>query len=87
MEIRTMSDEQRRAIAPKYLRRLDRGEFFFDLFDDHAEVYFPKWGVAKSRRNRETVRRSVGNHLAYPASYCLFQRYSAGRPDGGRRYH
>ncbi len=29
MEIRTMSDEQRKAIALEYLRRLDRGESFF----------------------------------------------------------
>lgn len=46
MEIRTMTDEQRKAIALEYLRRLDRGEPFFDLFDDYAQVYFPKWGVA-----------------------------------------
>jgi len=41
-EIRNMSDEQRKAIALEYLRRLDRGEPSFDLFDDHAQVYFPK---------------------------------------------
>jgi hypothetical protein len=33
-----MSDEQRKAIALEYLRRLDHGEPFYDLFDDHAEV-------------------------------------------------
>jgi hypothetical protein len=43
MEIQTMNDEQRKIIALEYLKRLDRGENFFDLFDDHAEVYFPKW--------------------------------------------
>ena len=32
-----MSDEQRKAIALEYLRRLDRGEAFFDLFDDDAQ--------------------------------------------------
>jgi hypothetical protein len=72
MEIRTMSDEQRRAIAPEYLPRLDRGEFFFDLFDDHAEVYFPKWGVARGRAEIEklfgdlsvTISR-IQHHTAY----------------------
>lgn len=46
MEIRTMTDEQRKTIALEYLKRLDRGGDVFDLFDEHAEVYFPKWGVA-----------------------------------------
>jgi hypothetical protein len=55
MEIRTVSDEQRKAIALEYLRRLDRGEPFFDLFDDHAEVYFPKWGVAVGRGEFEKL--------------------------------
>ncbi|WP_375002500.1 nuclear transport factor 2 family protein [Aeromicrobium sp. CTD01-1L150] len=41
-----MSDEQRKTIALEYLKRLDRGEDFFDLFDDHAQLYFPKWGLA-----------------------------------------
>ena len=31
-----MSDEQRKAIALEYLRRLDCGEVFFDLFDDYV---------------------------------------------------
>jgi ketosteroid isomerase-like protein len=72
MEIRTMSDEQRRAIALEYLRRLDRGDSFFDLFDDHAEVYFPKWGVARGRAEIEklfgdlsvTISR-IQHHTAY----------------------
>ena len=49
METRIMADEQRKAIALEYLRRLDRNEPFLDLFDDNAEVYFPKWGVARGR--------------------------------------
>jgi ketosteroid isomerase-like protein len=72
MEIRTMSDEQRKAIALEYLRRLDRGEAFFDLFDDYAQVYFPKWGVAIGRSEIEklfgdlsgTVSR-IRHHSAY----------------------
>ena len=37
-----MSDERPKAIALEYLGRLDRGEAFFDLFADYAQVYFPK---------------------------------------------
>jgi len=67
-----MSDEQRKAIALEYLRRLDRGEAFFDLLDDYAQVYFPKWGVAIGRSEIEklfgdltgTVSR-IQHHSAY----------------------
>lgn len=41
-----MSDEQRKAVALEYLKRLDRGQDFFELFDDNAQLYFPKWGLA-----------------------------------------
>ena len=72
MEIRIMSDEQRKAIALEYLRRLDRGEPSFDLFDDHAEVYFPKWGVAIGRAEIEklfgdlaSILSRIQHHAAY----------------------
>jgi ketosteroid isomerase-like protein len=55
MEIRTMTDEQRKAIALDYLRRLDRGQSVFDLFDDHAEVFFPKCGIATGRAAYEKL--------------------------------
>jgi hypothetical protein len=55
MHIETMNDEQRKAIALEYLKRIDRGENFFDLFDDHAHVYFPKWGVARGRQQYEQL--------------------------------
>lgn len=41
----TMTDEARKAVALEYLKRLDRGEDFFDLFDEHVQFYFPKIGV------------------------------------------
>lgn len=47
MEANPMIDEQRKAIALEYFKRLDRGESVIDLFDEHAEFYFPKWGVAR----------------------------------------
>ncbi len=42
----TETDVDRQAVALEYLKRLDRGEDFFDLFDDHAQFFFPKWGIA-----------------------------------------
>ncbi|HWP93340.1 MAG TPA: nuclear transport factor 2 family protein [Thermodesulfobacteriota bacterium] len=41
-----MTDEERKSIASEYLKRLDRGEDFFELFDENAEVFFPRSGVA-----------------------------------------
>ena len=64
MEIQTMNDEQRKIIALEYLKRLDRGENFFDLFDDHAEVYFPKWGVAVGRAQFEQLFIDLGSVVA-----------------------
>jgi hypothetical protein len=61
MDITTMTDEQRKTIALEYLRRLDRGAPFFDLFDDHAEVYFPKWGIASGRASFEKLFADLGS--------------------------
>jgi hypothetical protein len=61
MEIKVMADEQRKAVALEYLKRLDRGENFFDLFDDHAEVYFPKWGIASGRGQFEKLFMDLGS--------------------------
>jgi ketosteroid isomerase-like protein len=64
MEVKVMADEQRKAVALEYLKRLDRGENFFDLFDDHAEVYFPKWGVACGREQFEKLFMDLGSIIA-----------------------
>lgn len=42
----TESDVDRKAVALEYLKRLDRGEDFFDLFDENVQFYYPKWGLA-----------------------------------------
>ncbi|WP_250538923.1 MULTISPECIES: nuclear transport factor 2 family protein [unclassified Caballeronia] len=60
----TMTDEQRKTIALEYLRRLDRGAPFFDLFDDNAEVYFPKWGIATGRAAFERLFADLGSIVA-----------------------
>lgn len=45
-----MTDEQRKAIALEYFKRLDRGdEGLLELFAEDARVYFPKWGIADGR--------------------------------------
>jgi SnoaL-like domain len=45
----TMTEEQRKSVALEYLKRLDRGENFFEMFADDAQVYFPKWGLANGK--------------------------------------
>jgi len=61
MEIKIMTDEQRRAIALEYLKRLDRGQDTLELFDEHAIVYFPKWGFA---RGVQEIGRLFGDLMA-----------------------
>ena len=65
MEIRTMTDEQRKAVALEYLRRMDRGDNFLELFDDHAEVFFPKWGVATGRAEYEKLFGDLAGILSH----------------------
>jgi hypothetical protein len=67
-----MTDEQRKAIAQEYLIRVDQGRDFLSMFDDHARVYFPKWGVAAGREQFTKlfedlfgILRSVSHHDAY----------------------
>jgi len=60
----TMTDEQRKSVALEYLKRLDRGEGFFDLFADDAEVYFPKWGLATGRQEFENLFQDLGSVLS-----------------------
>jgi hypothetical protein len=57
IETQAMTDEQRESVVLEYFRRMDRGEDVVELFDDHAEVYFPKWGVA---RGRDEIGRMFG---------------------------
>ena len=50
-----MTDEDRKALVIRYLKAFDRagvtedGGSILDLFADDAQVYFPKWGVARGR--------------------------------------
>jgi hypothetical protein len=58
-----MTNEQRKSVALEYLKRLDRGEGFFDLFADDAQVYFPKWGLATGRQEYERLFADLGSIL------------------------
>mgnify|MGYP001185101246 CR=1 FL=1 len=78
-EIRPMTDEQRKHIALEYLKRLDRGEAFFDLLDDNAQVYFPKWGLANGRREYEQLFKDLGSILkAIRHDYAYFNYVQQG---------
>jgi len=64
-----MTDEQRKSVALEYLKALDNGGVtssggsIFDLFAPDAQVYFPKWGVAKGREQIEKLFGDVGSRL------------------------
>ena len=60
----SMTVEQRKSLALEYVKRLDRGEDFFELFDEHAELYFPKWGVAHGIGEIRQLFTDVGGILA-----------------------
>jgi hypothetical protein len=64
-----MHDEQRKSVALEYLKALDNGGVtssggsILDLFAPDAQVYFPKWGVAKGREQIEKLFGDVGSKL------------------------
>jgi len=64
-----MTDEQRKSVALEYLKALDNGGAtssggsIFDLFAPGAQVYFPKWGVAKGKPEIEKLFGDVGSKL------------------------
>lgn len=63
-------EEARKAVAVSYLKSLDAGGVspttglgLFDHFADDAEVYFPKWGVARGRDQIVQLFTDVGGTL------------------------
>ena len=69
-QAQSMSDDERKAIAESYLKSLDAGGVspttglgLFDHFSDDAEVYFPKWGVARGRDEIVQMFSDVGGTL------------------------
>ena len=95
MEIKPMTDDQRRAIALEYLKRLDRGQDFMELFEERAIVYFPKWGFARGVQeigrlfgDLLSIVDSVSHDLIYPniiqqGDMVVVESTSSGRSKGG----
>lgn len=74
-----MSNEDRKAVALEYLKRLDRGEDFFDLFDDNAQMYFPKWGLANGIGAIKEAFAAIGSILGGIAhDYAYFNYVHSG---------
>lgn len=56
-------DIERKAIALEYLKRLDRGEDFFDLFDEHVQFCFPKIGLVNGLDAMKEAFGRIGSLL------------------------
>ena len=83
-----MTDEARKSVALEYLKALDSGGVtssggsIFDLFAPDAQVYFPKWGVAKGREQIEKLFGDLGGKLK-----SIAHHYSGIELDFFRRRH
>jgi ketosteroid isomerase-like protein len=62
-------DEQRKQVALEYLKGLDNGgvtpggRSILDLFAPDAQVYFPKWGVARGKEQIGKLFSDVGGTI------------------------
>lgn len=61
----SMTDEQRKSVALEYLKRLDTGADFFELFASDAQVYFPKWGIATGHAEIKQLFGDVASILRW----------------------
>jgi hypothetical protein len=53
----TMTAEQMKSVVIEYFKRFDRGGDVLALFADDADVYFPKWGVARGTERYHWLRQ------------------------------
>lgn len=75
----TMTEEQRKSVALEYLKRLDQGKDFFDLFSDDAQVYFPKWGIANGLEEVQQMFSDLASILkSIRHDYAYFNYISQG---------
>jgi hypothetical protein len=75
----TMTEEQRKSVALEYLKRLDRGEPFFDMFAEDAQLYFPKWGLANGKAEIEQAFSDIAGILkAIRHDYAYFNYITNG---------
>lgn len=81
-----LKDEDRKGVAESYLKSLDAGGVspttglgLFDHFTADAEVYFPKWGVARGMDQVQKLFSEVGGTLkAITHHYADFNWYMNG---------
>jgi ketosteroid isomerase-like protein len=64
------TEEARKAVATSYLKALDAGGVspttglgLFDHFAEDAEVYFPKWGIARGKAEIIRMFTDIGGTL------------------------
>ncbi len=55
-----MTDEERKSITSEYLKKLDKGEDFFNLFAEDAEVFPPRSGVARGASEYKKLFADLG---------------------------
>jgi hypothetical protein len=89
-----MTDEQRKQVALEYLKGFDNGgvtspgRSILDLFAPDAQVYFPKWGLAKGREQIGKLFSDVGGTIKSIALRSLsavsetLRRHSAAGDEG-----
>lgn len=64
-----MTDEQRKSVALEYLKAFDNagvtstGGSILDLFAEDAQLFFPKWGLAKGKEEIGRVFGDVGGTI------------------------
>lgn len=61
-----MTDDERKRVALNYLKTLDNGGEhegvgLFDFFAEDAQVYFPKWGIARGIAEVQQLFADVGS--------------------------
>ena len=60
-ETGAMTMDGRKDLILQYFKRLDAGEDLLELFDEHAEVFYPKWGIASGVDEIEQLFGDVGS--------------------------
>ena len=59
-----MTDADRKAVVLDYFRRIDRGDDIFTMFEDNAEVYCAKLGVARGIPAIEQLFKNLGTQFS-----------------------
>jgi SnoaL-like domain len=66
-----MTDENRKSVAIEYLKAFDNGGVtstggsILDLFADDAQVFFPKWGIARGKDEIGKLFADIGGTLKF----------------------